>query len=139
MSIRCVIGMKQKDGTVSSIYCHNDGYPAGVGAVLGGWYNTPETVVALIALGGLSSLGTKLVPNPDEVHSFNNPQLNVTVAYRRDRGENSKMEKTYRTVETFRKNGRNDFAADYLYLFDEGKWFVFGIAYDEWIELSVNR
>ena len=71
MSTRGVIGMQQPDGSVWAIYMHHDAYVAGVGAILGGWYETPEKVEALLALGDLSSLGTTLAN---------------TVAYHRDRG-----------------------------------------------------
>ena len=42
MSTRCAIGMKREDGEVAAIYCHNEGYPEGVGAILGRWYRNAE-------------------------------------------------------------------------------------------------
>ena len=72
MSTRGAIGMRQPDGTIRAVYVHHDAYVAGVGAILGGWYETPEKVEALLALGDLSNLETTLAD---------------TVAYHRDRSE----------------------------------------------------
>ena len=41
---------------VLQIYCHNDGYPDGVGEILQSEYNTYEEALALILGGDLSSL-----------------------------------------------------------------------------------
>ena len=41
---------------VLQIYCHNDGYPGGVGEILQSEYNTYEEALALILGGDLSSL-----------------------------------------------------------------------------------
>lgn len=56
MATRSTIGIRQADGTIKAIYCHWDGYPAGVGAGLSQNYNSKEQAEALIALGGFSSL-----------------------------------------------------------------------------------
>jgi hypothetical protein len=56
MATRSTIGIRQADGTIKAIYCHWDGYPAGVGAGLSQNYNSKEQAEELIALGGFSSL-----------------------------------------------------------------------------------
>jgi hypothetical protein len=56
MATRSTIGIKSEDGTVKAIYCHWDGYPAGVGLGLIENYNSKEQAQALINLGGFSSL-----------------------------------------------------------------------------------
>lgn len=56
MATRSTIGIKSEDGTVRAIYCHWDGYPAGVGVGLVENYNSKAQAEALIALGGFSSL-----------------------------------------------------------------------------------
>lgn len=56
MATRSTIGVRSEDGTVKAIYCHWDGYPAGVGAGLIQNYNSKEKAQALIELGGFSSL-----------------------------------------------------------------------------------
>ena len=140
MSTRCGIGMKLEDGTVKSVYCHNDGYPAGVGTILGGWYNTAGKVAELLRLGDLSQLQPQLNPDPEKLHSFDKPQRGVTIAYRRDRHEEPQMAQNYPSADSYRLHGRADYSADYLYLFDDGKWYVCGISCTtEWGELDVKR
>ena len=56
MATRSTIGIKSEDGTITAIYCHWDGYPAGVGLGLVENYNSKEQAQALINLGGFSSL-----------------------------------------------------------------------------------
>jgi hypothetical protein len=56
MATRSTIGIKSEDGTIKAIYCHWDGYPAGVGLGLIENYNSKAQAEALIALGGFSSL-----------------------------------------------------------------------------------
>ena len=40
MSTRCRIGIENKNGTITSIYCHHDGYLEGVGEILVNHYKT---------------------------------------------------------------------------------------------------
>lgn len=128
MSTRCAIAISQEDGTIKAIYCHHDGYVAGVGTILAGWYNTQEKAEALLELGDLNSLGTKLAPEPEMDHNYNHTQENVTVAYHRDRGEHLEPARIYRDIINFKKHGMSDFGADYLYLYADGKWSVYGLA-----------
>lgn len=88
MSTNCRIGLINTDGSVDSIYCHNDGYPAHQIPVLKTYYNSAKRVKALLALGDISCLYEYIAPvlRP-ETHSFDNPEPNVVVAYHRDRGE----------------------------------------------------
>ena len=139
MSTRAAIAMRFPDNTIHAIYCHNDGHPGWVGAVLGGWYKTAEQVEALIALGALSQLGPKLNPDPGIPHTFIAPQKDVTVAYHRDRGERLRRGKTYASLEEYEKDAPETFCADYLYLFEDGGW-SFRKAYGEreWIGLEVT-
>lgn len=85
MSTRSAIIMKVGEGFYEGIYCHNDGYPSGVGQALLDHYTDPETVRALLDLGAISVLGERVAPVGD--HSFNNPEPGTTIAYHRDRGE----------------------------------------------------
>ena len=125
MSTRGAIGMRQPDGTVRAVYVHHDAYVAGVGAILGGWYETPEKVESLLALGDLSSLGTTLAD---------------TVAYLRDRGEVMRTARNYRDIDASRRNGRHDCGADYLYLYDDGRWLAYGIPNEpDWVAIKVEK
>ena len=56
MSTRSNIALVKKGGAVEAIYCHNDGYPEGVGETLPQCYVTEEAIAELIALGDMSAL-----------------------------------------------------------------------------------
>lgn len=71
MSTRALIAVPKDDG-IHYVYCHHDGYPSGLGAVLHDHYNSFESACAILDLGNLSGL---------------DPDLNASVFYCRDRGE----------------------------------------------------
>lgn len=119
MSTRSYICKVEKDGTLTGVYCHNDGYLEGVGAVLFKHYKTRKRVNALIALGNLSSVHPKLAPTKGVAHSFDNPAKGVTVAYVRDRGEKG-QEPQKVTLENLTSS---DSWIDYVYVFGlDGRW-----------------
>lgn len=124
MSTRGAVGMRP-DGTVRAVYVHHDAYIAGVGAILGGWYEKSEKVEALLALGDLSSLGTTLAD---------------TVAYHRDRSERMKSARRYTNVDAYHRDGKGDFGADYFCLYDCERWLVYGISSEQnWVEIRVEK
>ena len=63
MSTRSSIAIKNEDGSIDAIYCHNDGYLTNNGAILYKNYQDPAKVQQLINLGSISSLG--IVPDQD--------------------------------------------------------------------------
>jgi hypothetical protein len=121
MATRSRIAMEQEDGSVLSIYCHNDGYVEHNGYILQTHYQDPEKVKELIELGDISSLGKNV--SPSGPHSFNQPERDVVVAYGRDRGESDIAANKDQSVSAF-------FSflpgfEDYGYLFtQEGEWLV---------------
>ena len=115
MSTRSTIALSTKDG-YKSIYCHYDGYLAGVGTMLVKHYNTQEKVEELIALGSLSSLNKRIAPSTDEKHTWEKPVNDVTVAYHRDRGESLVISE----YETLQELSRDPEA--YNYLFENDIW-----------------
>lgn len=120
MSTRSRIAVIREDGTFRSIYCHFDGYPAGVGDTLANHYTDPAKVGQLIDLGDISSLG----PEIGEPHPFDD-RSDATAgwcrAYARDRNEPGTEAKA-----------SADFSAlvaltegcwgEYLYIFANGTW-----------------
>jgi len=123
MGTPCAIGMKLADGSVKAIRCNFDGYPAGAGATLAGWYTQPEYVEKLLELGDLSSLGET---------------IDDCVAYQRDRGEELNPAVGFESVEDFRLTGNDIMCADFLYIFEDGQWSTFGLkGVDEWIRFNV--
>ncbi len=122
MSTPCAIGIELPDGKVKAVRCHWDGYVAGAGAVLGGWYTDAAKVEALLKLGELATV---------------EPELDKCEAYHRDYGAKLKRPVRFKNIEDYRYNGRGKLNACYLYIYRNGKWYVFGVAGTEWMELNV--
>lgn len=120
MSTRSRIAVRLEDGTYRSVYCHFDGYPAGVGATLAAHYADPAKVEQLIGLGDISTLG----PEIGEQHPFDSRDevfADGCLAYGRDRGERGTEAKS-----------SPDFGAlvaltegcwgEFLHVFADGSW-----------------
>jgi hypothetical protein len=125
MSTRSNIArLDPETGRITSIYCHCDGYPNGVGAKLKYYYNTDTAAVALLALGNLSVLETRLAPEPGEAHSFGASVNDVTVAYTRDRGDAWEHEKpiVHASKAQWLADCLANFGYEHLYLFENGGW-----------------
>lgn len=117
MATRCRIAIEKEDGEVTSIYCHNDGYPDYVGKILLEDYTDRKKVEDLIDLGDISILGKHVLPL-GEGHSYENPQDDVTVAYHRDRDE-----EFYHTRHLSKKGFFNGDIEEFGYLFTkENEW-----------------
>jgi hypothetical protein len=108
MATRSRIAIENQDGSVISIYCHWDGHIETNGVILNNNYNTKDKVEALIELGNLSSL---------------NKTLETTVAYARDRGEDSHQFNNINVEELF-EDGFSS-GVEYVYCFTkDGIWLV---------------
>jgi hypothetical protein len=136
MSTRCRIGIKNEDGTITSIYCHHDGYVSYVGKTLFDSYKDEAKIRKLLELGDMSSLGTEPVDNPRAWESTSSAVLDPEAWSKlyaevhpedmcdtyKSRGEDcparkSKDEKAYEKLV-------DDCWGEYAYLFKDGKWFV---------------
>jgi hypothetical protein len=108
MSTRSRIAIENQNGSVTSIYCHFDGYISGVGKLLKEYYTTQAKVEALIELGDISSLD--MTPSS-------------TTAYHRDRNED--LHKTsYLCVEDLFDLGFQS-GEEYVYCFTKNNiWLV---------------
>lgn len=118
MGTRSTIGLQNIDGSVTSIYCHWDGYISGVGKALVNSFPTTDTALSLVRLGDLSSVAGKEGP----------------VAFHRDRNENWEdvQPRVYHSFEDYSKNiGRDYDNNGFHYLFVNGKWFAHGPGVDE--------
>jgi len=114
MATRSRIGIENENGTITSIYCHFDGYPDGVGATLKEHYLSTQKVRMLLNLGDISILGEQIA-TMDE-HTFENPKEGITVAYHRDRGEVKREARTDVSIEQF----KNRLDEDYGYVYSKG-------------------
>lgn len=125
METPCAIGMKMEDGSVRAIRCNYDGYVAGAGVILGGWYTDAAKVEALLALGELSQLAEELAD---------------CVAYHRDRYKPMRPAKRFDSVEEYQRIAKGKIAADYLYLYDNGCWSVYGLYHEpNWVRVEVRK
>lgn len=120
MATRSTIAKLNADNTITSIYCHWDGYPAHVGRILAQYYTDPIKVDQLFALGDLSILAEEI----GEQQDFDNPTKGWTLAYGRDRGETDISALSHMDVDgwlTFRKGS----GCEYGYLWDGTEWCPF--------------
>lgn len=120
MATRSRIGIENEDGSVSSVYCHWDGYPSHNGDLLVKHYSDRENVEALISLGAISSLRKNIV-NTSGTHSFESPQEDVTIVYHRDRGEALQEARIDESIEAYAKSDYEE----YGYVFTrDNEWKV---------------
>lgn len=118
MSTRSMICKATKeDGKYLSVYCHWDGYPSNNGVILFTHYQDEAKIDKLLSYGDMSSLNALVEPKTD-AHSYEHPELGVTVFYGRDRGETG-TEAKIRT-----KDELWDCWADYVYIWRNGEWYV---------------
>jgi hypothetical protein len=137
MATRSNIGILNKDNTITSVYCHWDGYPSHNGKILLENYDTEEKVRELLKEGDISSLEPNCTK--PELHSFENKIDGYTVYYGRDRGEENTKPKTDSALLK-----QKMFDNDYGYLFDTNtnKWLFLNchLNYSEsnWIPLTME-
>lgn len=130
MSTRSRIAIDNGNGTITSIYCHNDGYPHWVGAILAKYYTPKDDsseealrinnnkLKELMANGDLSYLG----PN-----TTGGRKNNGSLSYKEWRNEDAPaITESYRDF----KRGMFDADEEYVYLYrkaDRAKyeWVVY--------------
>lgn len=135
MATRSRIGILNEDGTITSVYCHWDGYLSYNGKILFESYNSEERVRELLSYGGISSL----TPDIGVKHLFDCPYpygspeydeyKKMTTFYGRDRGEEGMDAKVHPSVRDFKKYGE-----EYTYLFKDGAWTY--LAGSRWVKLT---
>lgn len=102
MSTRSLIGIDNKDGTVTYVYCHWDGYPSGVGKTLQKYYNTPELARAVTSGNDIRALA----PFLQEIDCFDTNLSRGTIP-----------------IEEYLCSGWRH-GANYIYLYDKYGWYV---------------
>jgi hypothetical protein len=109
MATRSTIAIKTEDG-IKAIYAHWDGYIEHNGRILREQYKTAEQVNALVELGDISQLGL---------------DLDLTVAYARDRGENfaNVSAQTFASIAEWVEYFAGSYC-EFFYLFDGQDWIV---------------
>ena len=120
MATRSRIGIENEDGSVTSVYCHWDGYPDNNGKLLHNHYQDREKTQKLINLGSISYLAPDVEPGDGVIHTFERPTTGIVVAYHRDRGEDLTIREDANVEDFF-----NSDIEEYGYLLTkDGKWLV---------------
>ena len=115
MATRSTISVLHKDGTVSSVYSHWDGYLSNNGRLLVTHYNTQARAEKLVSFGNISSLGLSV----GKRHDFDDRDHDMTTYYARDRNESGQAAERFGDLKTFQREA--DFQ-EYNYLWANGKW-----------------
>lgn len=114
-----------------TIYCHWDGYLSHNGKLLYENYNSVDKVLKLIKGGDLSSLAEKIEPDTTLPHTFNEPQNNVCVYYKRDRGDKNCEPQISFSRKDYDNICDNSWS-DFNYLFKDGRWLYRRCVTDDW-------
>jgi hypothetical protein len=120
MSTRSNIAKVEPDGSVTSIYCHWDGYPSNNGKILLEHYKDEAKVDDLLAGGSLSSLGESI----GEKHPFDHHEdtaglhKGMCLYYGRDRDEDAVAPHKHASVANFMASEREE----YTYLWAPDGW-----------------
>lgn len=117
MSTRSRVGIKEKDGTVRSVYVHFDGYVAGVGKTLYESYRNADKIEQLINLGDMSSINSEV--EKCEPYTQRGEDLNIATD----------------TVESFKKNWTSC-GEEYVYLYTDGRWMTNSVYKGKWESLD---
>jgi hypothetical protein len=119
MATRSTIAYKTERG-VTAVYCHWDGYPAGVGKTLQEHYQAAYKIGKLIAHGDISSLGAEI----GKKHSFDarDGEDTWTTFYTRDRGEDTPC-KEFETIAEWMEHYESGWV-EYFYLWNGKEWLV---------------
>jgi len=129
MGTRSTISMANADGTVTSIYCHWDGYLGHNGRILRDHYDTAAKVKALMKLHSLSSLGEFVGKKHDFEQRFPHGAFKPCTSHVRDRGE--KIKAYVGWLEGVDRQ-------EYNYLFKDGAWTVSEEDDDVWKDLRAE-
>ncbi len=116
MATRSTISIERKNGSVSQIYCHWDGYLEGVGETLVKHYISASKIEELIALGSLSVLGEKI--KGGTTHCFETPETGVTIAYARDMDEDITIRR-FENIDLWKTQGSFE---EYNYIYKNQAW-----------------
>jgi hypothetical protein len=113
MSTRSRIGILNQDGTVESVYCHQDGYPEYTGFILENFYTNEKLVRNLLSKGDLSNIATPYNWKQEKQINKNGLEILSVLTYEQ-RNQTLTSEK-HDDITEFLKF---DSADEYKYLFD---------------------
>lgn len=117
MGTRSSIAIENEDGSVTSVYCHWDGYLSHNGVILLEAFSDRKKLANLLKKGDISSLGRKI----GKKHTFDERPEDTCTFYRRDRGERNVKACLYPTRMAWIEGNRQEY--NYLLTLD-GEWLV---------------
>lgn len=118
MSTRAAIAIhNNKLGLIEAVYLHHDGYTEYAGKMLVTHYNTDERARELIAAGNIDVLDASLSPNPEQPHEWGKRQPGVSLLFH-------SSGKYFTDKNAYYIESEDDFDAEYIYIFTDGKWYV---------------
>lgn len=118
MGTRSAIAVNHS-GVIKAVYCHWDGYLDHNGRILLEHYNSPKAN-HLISMGDMSYLGEEI----GEQHDFNDDSHPEWCKfYARDRGEDPADWSVFHSRDEYMSEMGHR-GCDYLYLIDNGIWYV---------------
>ena len=115
MSTRSEIAVENPDNSISSIYCHGDGYLEHNGVILNKHYASYNKALSIIEQNDCSSLGETI----EESRFYN--------TWRGEDTESKKFDNEYHFMEEFGNNHLfpvGEIFAEYVYLFKDDDWYV---------------
>lgn len=123
MATRSTISIRNSDGSVTTIYCHWDGYLSYNGKILLNHYTTEEKIRQLMELGDISSLNEEI----GEQHLFEfgydkDETKTWCKSYKRDRGDLNSDARIYPSFEEM----LSSMGQEYNYIFEpeDNCWYV---------------
>lgn len=122
MSTRCRIGIQNPNGTITSIYCHHDGYPAYVGKCLVDFYTDEDKIRKLMELGDMSALGTEPVDAGSDAWKLMAQHDDAACVTYKARGEECPA-RTHNSVEQY-YDDTGECWGEYAYLYKDGEWYI---------------
>ena len=128
MGTRSTISMANDDGTVTSIYCHWDGYISHHGPLLLKHYSTKAKAKSLMKLHSLSTLGELIGKKHDFEERFPPGRPTPCTSHARDRGD---------LVRAYVGPLDDVDLQEYNYLFRDNKWQVM-YEYNDWHDLELE-
>ena len=127
MSTRSNIAVKLSNGSIKSIYAHNDGYVSYMGKTLVEHHNNQDFAELVVSFGDASSICENSKPL-SKSHSFENRENGVSVYYGRDRNESDCNGSIFKSYDDYLKNcvlSEDYWDSEFFYYFDGANWNVF--------------
>ena len=132
MATRSRIGIINKGEVVAdTVYCHWDGYPQYVGAVLKLYYTDVDKIKELISGGNLSSI-SKFIGEKHDLEKQDKYRAWCTY-YKRDRGEDGVDPQWLDTSKFWGDSGEE---YNYLFKVETGRWYYRDYTSNRWKMLT---